>query len=95
MAVARVKFRVVALVSAILVAIFFGNILLMSTFADVASVRIAGSVSVGILYSIFVIFAGAGATMAYSWWANHWLDPATEDAAEKIRRAMNSEKVVS
>lgn len=84
--VAREKLRIVSLISAILIAVLIGNVLLMSTFAHVASMRLLGSVSFGIAYSVFVILAGAAATAFYSWWANRWADPATQRAAEKLLR---------
>ena len=66
--------------------ILFGNILLMSVFADLGGRPIVpgSSISVVIAYSIFVVVSGAAVCAFYVSWANRKLDGLISDLQKKI-----------
>lgn len=72
----RLRLRLAAGLSVLLLAIFVGNLLLMSGLADLAAYEAGGgAIPPGIAYSLFLIGAGAAASLLYVWVANRIIDP--------------------
>ncbi len=72
--VARQRWRIGASLSALMVVIYFGFILLLAFNKDAVSVEIVPGLSVGILLGALVIVATWGVTWLYVRWANTHLD---------------------
>ncbi|MEE9272729.1 MAG: DUF485 domain-containing protein [Robiginitomaculum sp.] len=87
----RKRARVIWPLSIFLVMALAGNLYLMSSGADIGSKTVSqgGTVTVAIVYSLFLVLLGAIISGFYVWWANTKLDPLmhqVREQAEKSRR---------
>ena len=82
----RLRLRIAAGLSAVLLAIFIGNLLLMSGLADYAAYQSGrDEIPPSIAYSVFLIGAGVSASLIYVWVTNQVIDP-------RIRRSISRQR---
>jgi uncharacterized membrane protein (DUF485 family) len=75
-ALARARMRVAVALTAAMVAIYFGFILLIAWARPFLARTVVPGLSLGILLGALVIVASWLLTWAYVWWANRHYDPA-------------------
>jgi uncharacterized membrane protein (DUF485 family) len=80
-ALAAARTRVAALLTAAMVALYFGFILLIAFGRDILARRVMPGLSLGILLGALVIVASWLLTWTYVRWANRHYDPALRDIA--------------
>ncbi len=77
-ALARLRWRVAISLTAVMMAVYFGFILLLAFNKPLAGSLVAPGLSLGILLGALVIVATWILTLGYTRWANRRYDPALE-----------------
>jgi len=85
----RVRARMTLIISIIIIILLTINMLLMSSLAHIGAKPLfpGTNITIVLMYSLFVIIAGAFISGFYVWWANNVLDP----LAKKARQGLISE----
>lgn len=77
-ALARTRWRIAILLTAIMIAVYFGFIALIAFDKPLLATRIAPGLTLGILLGVCVIVASWLLTWVYVWWANAHYDARVE-----------------
>ena len=77
-ALARTRWRIAILLTAIMIAVYFGFIALIAFEKPLLATRIAPGLTLGILLGVCVIVASWLLTWVYVWWANAHYDARVE-----------------
>jgi len=81
-ALAQKRWRVAIGLTALMVIVYFGFILLIAYDKPLMATQVVPGLSVGILAGALVIVAAWVLTLAYVWWANTKYDPEVESLRE-------------
>lgn len=84
---ARLRRRVVLLLSCTLMALYVVNMLLLSVFAEVATRPLgeASKINVGIAWSTGLVVASILVSGIYTWWASRYFDPRMRELVANAR----------
>ena len=77
-ALARTRWRIAILLTAIMIAVYFGFIALIAFDKPLLATRIAPGLTLGILLGVCVIVVSWLLTWVYVWWANAHYDARVE-----------------
>lgn len=77
-ALARTRWRIAILLTAIMIAVYFGFIALIAFDKPLLATRITPGLTLGILLGVCVIVASWLLTWVYVWWANAHYDARVE-----------------
>ena len=82
-ALARTRWKIAILLTAIMIAVYFGFIALIAFDKPLLAARIAPGLTLGILLGVCVIVVSWLLTWAYVWWANAHYDARVEELRQR------------
>lgn len=85
-ALARLRWRVAIALTAVMMAVYFGFILLLAFDKPLVATLVAPGLSLGILLGALVIASAWVLTMVYTRWANRRYDPALDRLKKEAGR---------